>query len=182
MILLKSHGFDCSIYLDLKIFLMVTHLNNYALIWRMKHCKITIIALFFTRDMDECCKEGINTESVVFHDNQPCLDLICGLDFLSCGPNVSSRITNKMSILHLVDEESALAKVSDLSFRKKICDLYGDRLLDGKGGHSNFLTVKTDRNSFIVKHYAGDVVCNVDGFRAKNSDATKESLKEAILS
>ncbi|ORC89982.1 myosin heavy chain [Trypanosoma theileri] len=139
-------------------------------------------SVVFTRDMDECRKEGINTENVVFYDNQPCLDLICGLDFSSCGPNGGSKITNKMSILHLLDEESVLAKGNDLSFREKICDLYGGRLLDGKGGHSNFLRVKTDRSSFIIKHYAGDVIYNVDGFRAKNSDTTKESLKDAIRS
>ncbi|RNF02425.1 putative myosin heavy chain [Trypanosoma rangeli] len=136
--------------------------------------------IIFTRDIEECHKEGINTESVVIYDNQPCVDLICGVDFSGCGPGGSSRTTNKMSILHLLDEESTLAKGSDLAFREKICDTYGGRLLDGKGGHPNFLRAKTDRSSFVINHYAGKVTYNVEGFRTKNCDATKETLKDAI--
>ncbi|RNF17024.1 putative myosin heavy chain [Trypanosoma conorhini] len=139
-------------------------------------------SIVFTRDIEECHKEGINTEGVVFYDNQPCMDLICGVDFSGCGPGGSSRTTNKMSILHLLDEESSLAKGSDLAFREKVCDAYGGRLLDGKGGHPNFLRVKTDRSSFVVRHYAGNVTYNVEGFRAKNCDATKQTLKDAICS
>ncbi|EKG07640.1 myosin heavy chain, putative [Trypanosoma cruzi] len=139
-------------------------------------------SIIFTRDIEECHKEGINTEGVLFYDNQPCLDLICGVDFSGCGPGGSSKTTNKMSILHLLDEESSLAKGSDLTFREKVCDLYGGRLLDGKGGHPNFLRLKTDRSSFVIRHYAGDVTYNVEGFRVKNCDATKEVLKGAIRS
>ncbi|KEG10751.1 myosin heavy chain [Trypanosoma grayi] len=139
-------------------------------------------SIIFTRDIAECRKEGIKTDGVVFYDNQPCLDLICGTDFSQCGPGGASRTTNKLSILHLLNEESALAKGSDLAFREKVCDAYGGRLLDGKGRHPNFMRVKTDRSSFVIKHYAGEVTYNVEGFRVKNSDTTKEALKEAIRS
>ena len=146
--------------------------------------------IIFTRDMEECKQEGINTESVQFYDNQICLDLVCGVSFSQCGPGGSAQVTNKLSIMHLLDEESALSNGTDQAFCDKIVAKYnsssdGPASPKGKGdaapsGHPNFSKPKTQNNAFNIKHYAGEVKYTVDGFRNKNLDTTKETLKDVF--
>jgi myosin heavy subunit len=146
--------------------------------------------IIFTRDMEECKAEGINTASVQFYDNQVCLDLVCGVSFSQCGPGGSAVVTNKLSIMHLLDEESALSNGTDQSFCDKIVAKYNSQA-DGPGspkgkadagpsGHPNFSKPKTQNNAFVIKHYAGEVKYTVDGFRNKNLDTTKETLKDVF--
>ena len=141
-------------------------------------------AIIFTRDMEECHEEGINTESIVFYDNQPCLDLVCGYNFSALtksawaahsknaaakAPSVSAK---NPSLFSLIDEESRLGKGSDISFLEKAVNRYGQ--------HPNFEKPPTEKSTFIIKHYAGDVKYSVDGFREKNLDTMKESLKALL--
>mgnify|MGYP001579090750 CR=1 FL=1 len=108
----------------------------------------------FTRDMEECKEEGIDTQSVVFYDNNMCLELLSG----------------KMSIMSLLDDESALSKGSDQSFFEKVRDTFA--------AHPNFVVPRLQKTSaFIVKHYAGDISYTVTNFREKNNDSLKDAMK-----
>lgn len=140
-------------------------------------------SIVFTRDMNECAAEGINTASVTFYDNQPCLDLVCGVNFSQCGVGGgSAQVTNKLSIMGLIDESCSLASGTDLALCGSIVEKYGGRPSDGQGAHANFSKPKTQNNAFNILHYAGEVKYTIDGFRAKNADTLKETLKDAIRS
>jgi myosin heavy subunit len=114
--------------------------------------------VIFTQDMEECRAEGIDTASVVFYDNQPCLDLICG----------------KVSILALLDEECVLGKGSD--------DGFCDKVITTFKSHANLIPPKTEKGVFTIRHYAGDVKYTVSGFREKNMDPLKDELKLLLRS
>eukprot|EP01059_Diplonema_ambulator_P004813 TRINITY_DN14549_c0_g1_i2.p1 TRINITY_DN14549_c0_g1~~TRINITY_DN14549_c0_g1_i2.p1 ORF type:complete len:1164 (+),score=365.61 TRINITY_DN14549_c0_g1_i2:90-3494(+) len=107
----------------------------------------------FTKDMQECQDEGINTQNIIFADNQPTLDLI----------------TSTLGVLSLLDEEVQLRKGSDASFAAK--------LNEAQGSHPSYVKHRMNRQSFGVRHYAGTVMYTVEGWRDKNMDTLKDQLK-----
>eukprot|EP01060_Flectonema_neradi_P030791 TRINITY_DN4540_c0_g1_i1.p1 TRINITY_DN4540_c0_g1~~TRINITY_DN4540_c0_g1_i1.p1 ORF type:complete len:1469 (+),score=315.34 TRINITY_DN4540_c0_g1_i1:57-4463(+) len=107
----------------------------------------------FEKDMRECEEEGIDVTKVQGPDNGPCLDLITG----------------KMGVFALLDEECALGKGTDLAFIQK--------LEASKGTHAFFAKKRLSQTSFIIKHYAASVAYEVEGFREKNMDPLKDSMK-----
>ena len=112
----------------------------------------------FTRDMEECRAEGIDTTEIVFPDNKPTLDMISG----------------KGGILAILDEECLLGKATDLSFLDKICDKFASKA----NPHPSFERPKLAKiPSFRVVHYAGTVTYDVDNFLDKNRDTLKNSFK-----
>ena len=134
-------------------------------------------SVIFTRDMAECHAEGINTASVTFYDNQPCVDLICGVNFAMCGTQElqqsgKSIVTTPLSIMSLLDEECALGNGTDEAFCQKAISTF-EKL-------PNFDYPKTQRGAFVVRHYAGDVKYTIEGFRLKNKNTTKDSLRDML--
>eukprot|EP01061_Rhynchopus_euleeides_P030215 TRINITY_DN5026_c0_g1_i1.p1 TRINITY_DN5026_c0_g1~~TRINITY_DN5026_c0_g1_i1.p1 ORF type:complete len:1168 (+),score=413.62 TRINITY_DN5026_c0_g1_i1:175-3504(+) len=110
----------------------------------------------FTRDIQECKDEGIDTQAIVFQDNQNTLDLISGA----------------MGVLSLLDEEVQLRKGSDASFAAK--------LQESKKDHASYVKHRMDKMSFGVGHYAASVMYNVEGWREKNMDTLKDNLKVLV--
>ena len=110
----------------------------------------------FTKDLQECKDEGINTQSIIFSDNAPTLDLI----------------TSTLGVLSLLDEEVQLGKGSDLSFASK--------LAEAQGSHPSYVKHRIDQSAFGIRHYASTVMYNVDGWREKNMDTLKDSIKRII--
>jgi myosin heavy subunit len=111
----------------------------------------------FNRDMDECRAEGIDVVSIVCPDNSPCLDLIAG----------------PKGILVALDDECALGKGTDLGFYDTIVSQFNEK-------HAFFVKQKIARDTFIVRHYAGDVTYNVSGWLEKNRDTLKPELQAAL--
>ena len=107
----------------------------------------------FRKDMDECQAEGIDVSQVECPDNTPCLELITG----------------KLGVFALLDEECCLGEGSDKAFLQKL------EMQHAK--HPFFAKKKLSQDSFIIKHYASDVTYDVDGFREKNMDPLKDSMK-----
>ena len=91
--------------------------------------------------------------SIQFPDNEPCLQLISG----------------RGGVFALLDEQCALGQGSDAQFL--------DRLVAEHDGHPFFHKEKRARTAFVVRHYAGDVSYETEGFREKNKDTLKDSLK-----
>ena len=110
----------------------------------------------FAKDMDLCRAEGIDVTEVIFPDNAECLNLISG----------------KGGLLALLDEECSLGKGSSQGFLHNI-----------EASHKQnpfFLKKPLAKNSFIVKHYAGDVSYDVTGVLDKNRDTLKEAFKNMM--
>ena len=109
----------------------------------------------FARDMEVCRAEGIDTVDIVCPDNRPCVDLVAG----------------PKGILTVLDDQCSLGKGTDLAFLDSI-------LRDFEGKNPYFARKKLSKNTFVVKHYAGDVSYDVTGWLDKNRDTLKDVLKD----
>jgi myosin heavy subunit len=132
----------------------------------------------FTRDMEECRQEGIDTTEIKFPDNRPCIDMISA----------------KGGILALLDEECLLGKGTDVSFLQKICSKFAP--VEKKGGAAAAAVAAAAATaagaappsffelpklakvpSFRIVHYAGTVTYDVENFLEKNRDTLKDAFK-----
>jgi len=96
---------------------------------------------------------------IIFQDNLPVIQL------LSKKP---------VGILHLLDDESNFPRATDVSFLEKchynhaLNELYSRPRLNGP--------------EFGVRHYAGPVWYNVDGFLDKNRDTLRPDVVQLLIS
>jgi len=104
----------------------------------------------FTKDIEECKNEGIDATSVVFNDNQECIDLI------------QKGIVNALT-------DSCRSSSTDIDFLER---LKKDFLKKNKFFDASPLK----REEFTVKHYAGDVSYTVTGWIEKNKDTLNNDL------
>uniref|UniRef100_A0A8D9AYW5 Unconventional myosin-XV n=1 Tax=Cacopsylla melanoneura TaxID=428564 RepID=A0A8D9AYW5_9HEMI len=113
----------------------------------------------FKLEQQEYIKEKISWQNISFTDNVPVIHL------LSKKP---------VGILHLLDDESNFPKATDVSFLEKchynhaLNEFYSRPRLNGP--------------EFGVKHYAGPVWYNVDGFLDKNRDTLRPDVVELLIS
>ncbi|KJE97204.1 brush border myosin I [Capsaspora owczarzaki ATCC 30864] len=124
------------------------------------------IELVLKREQEEYEREGIKWTHIDYFNNQ----IICDL--------VESKNTGIVAIL---DEECLRpGDVTDKDFLNKM----DERI----GSHAHYRSRQTDKNEkslesnrdFVLKHYAGDVVYNVNGFLAKNKDTLFQDLKRLL--
>lgn len=104
-------------------------------------------------------KEGINWDFIDF-----------GMDLAAC----IELIEKPMGILSILEEECMFPKASDKTFLEK---LYGNHL----GKSPNFSKPKAGKKSkfeahFELKHYAGSVGYNIDGWLGKNKDPINQTV------
>ncbi|KAI3647637.1 hypothetical protein MP228_007858 [Amoeboaphelidium protococcarum] len=111
----------------------------------------------FKLEQEEYQKEGINWSKIEFVDNQPTIDLIS---------------KKPVGLIQLLDEESNFPKSSDFTFIEK-CHKNHEQ-------HPSYIKHKTNKVQFGVKHYAGDVYYNIDGFLEKNRDTLKSDLIDLL--
>eukprot|EP01084_Bolivina_argentea_P058897 107503_1 len=97
--------------------------------------------------------ENIGVDHVPFIDNQVILDLI---------------EKKPKAILPMLDEEGITPGGSE--------DKYKMKLLSTFGGNKYFRKYIKDDNCFVLSHYAGDVVYDINGFMEKNKDILDEGL------
>ncbi|CAK9435340.1 uncharacterized protein LODBEIA_P56950 [Lodderomyces beijingensis] len=113
----------------------------------------------FILEQKEYMREQIQWDYVDFgRDLQPTIDMI------------ESR--SPMGILKLLDEECMMPKSSDAMFMGKLSHHFNKK-------HPKFAENKY-KSGFIVKHYAGDVEYNVDGWLQKNTDPLSESILQLM--
>ena len=107
----------------------------------------------FKKDMEECRNEGIKVDDIKCPDNTPCLRLI----------------SDNTGIMGYLDEECRLGTGTDEGFLAKVVQ---------NCSKSPFFYVNPlSRNTFMVRHYAGNVTYTVTGFLDKNRDTLKDALK-----
>ncbi|CAK9304238.1 unnamed protein product [Gordionus sp. m RMFG-2023] len=116
-------------------------------------------------EQEEYLKEGIAWEKVDFFDNRPILDLI---------------EENKKGIIYVLDEECVMpGERTDMTFLHS---------LESRQGANQFFATYTsctdaalkktlNKDTFLIKHYAGHVKYSVDNFLEKNKDSIVKDLK-----
>jgi hypothetical protein len=104
----------------------------------------------FKLEQDEYTREGINWSNIEFVDNQGTIDLI----------------SKKVGLLALLDEESNFPKGTDTSLLGKFHQNHEK--------DPNYIKPKTQQPHFGVRHYAGDVVYQIEGFLDKNRDTLRQ--------
>jgi len=108
-------------------------------------------------------KESIKFKEVEYVDNQDCIDLI---------------EAPKTGILALLDEESKLPKAADEGFTDKLHGAHKNHFrlqLPRKSKMSYYKSLR-DNEGFIIRHFAGAVCYQTNGFIDKNNDALTSDL------
>ena len=117
--------------------------------------------VIFNEEMKMYEEEGIPSEHIDFVDNAQCVQLI---------------EARPVGLLCLLDEESSLAKATDLTYANKITQAFSSS--NPKTGNPFFEKNKTKPEVFSVKHFAGAVEYNVTNFLEKNKDTLSQTLRE----
>lgn len=110
----------------------------------------------FAKDMAECKAEGIDTADIVCPDNSKCIQLLTG----------------QGGVIPLLDECCAIDKNTDFNFIEKVDSGHQKNPFYGKN--------KTSRDTFFIRHYAGDVTYTVTGWIEKNKDTLRDQMKLLI--
>ncbi|XVF04085.1 hypothetical protein REPUB_Repub05bG0051200 [Reevesia pubescens] len=111
----------------------------------------------FKLEQEEYELDGIDSTKVNFEDNQECLDLV---------------EKKPLGLLSLLDEESNFPNATDLTLANK--------LKQHLNANSCF---KGDRGrAFGVRHYAGEVLYDTNGFLGKNRDPLNSELVQLLSS
>ncbi|XP_026324836.1 unconventional myosin-XV isoform X2 [Hyposmocoma kahamanoa] len=113
----------------------------------------------FKLEQQEYQKERLEWSHLTWNDNSPVIQL------LSKKP---------VGILHLLDDESNFPRASDASFLEK-CH-YNHAL------NELYSRPRLGASEFGIKHYAGQVWYNVEGFLDKNRDALRADVLELLCS
>ncbi|XP_020280008.1 unconventional myosin-XV isoform X2 [Pseudomyrmex gracilis] len=113
----------------------------------------------FKLEQQEYAKEKIDWTTINYTDNLPVIHLIA---------------KKPVGILHLLDDESNFPKASDLSFLEK-CH-YNHALSE------LYSRPRMNSAEFAIRHYAGQVWYNVEGFLDKNRDTLRPDVVELLIS
>jgi len=121
----------------------------------------------FKSEQRDCLSEGIAVDTINFSDNQDCLDLIAGAH----GGGAAERILRPKApgILDLLDEEAAVPRATEERFVAKITATFAPNSGTSRGGHARFVKPRFAESSFTVKHFAGVVKYDCEGWLQKNS-------------
>ena len=116
-------------------------------------------------DQQEYRREGVAVQAVDFVDNQQCLELI---------------EQKRSGIFDMISEEIKLPKGTDANLLTRMHQSYDGKAGEAKGG-KHYVKPKTNAPQFTIKHYAGDVVYQVDRIMEKNrGDVLSEDVYEAM--
>ncbi|KAJ3056440.1 cytochrome c oxidase subunit 1 [Rhizophlyctis rosea] len=111
----------------------------------------------FKLEQEEYQKEGISWQTIDFVDNQTCIDLIS---------------KKPLGLLSLLDEESNFPKSTDQTCLNKFHQTHE------KNGC--YVKPKTAKMIFGVRHYAGEVIYQIEGFLEKNRDTIRPDLMDLL--
>jgi len=116
------------------------------------------INLTLKEEQEEYGREGIPWEDIDFFNNKICCDLI-------------DAKKNPIGIFTLLDDTCNFPKGTDEKFLQKMSEHHGSHA-HWKGAGAQ---------AFTVKHYAGDVTYNINGFCDKNKDLLYNDLVNLAL-
>ncbi len=114
----------------------------------------------FQREQQIYKNEGVKFDEIKFIDNQPILDMI------EKGP---------VGLLLMLDDMNRMPKSSDEGFVQKADSNHGSNKHYGTTSMT-----RQGKSCFTIKHYAGDVVYDANGFLVKNKDLLFADLYDAM--
>lgn len=126
------------------------------------------IELTLKQEQEEYLKEGIEWEPVSYFNNKVICDLI---------------EEKHIGIIALMDEECLRpGDATDLTLLEKMNERLAshEHYIFASSRASLMIRKSVGINEFTLRHYAGDVKYNVDGFLDKNNDLLFRDLKEAM--
>ncbi|CRK97386.1 CLUMA_CG010776, isoform A [Clunio marinus] len=126
------------------------------------------IELTLKQEQEEYLREGIEWEPVSYFNNKVICDLI---------------EEKHIGIIALMDEECLRpGDATDLTLLEKMNERLTDHphYIFSSSRASLLIRKSVGINEFTLRHYAGDVKYNVDGFLDKNNDLLFRNLKEAM--
>ncbi|KAI0463462.1 hypothetical protein LJB42_002457 [Komagataella kurtzmanii] len=126
----------------------------------------------FVLEQAEYVKENISWKFVDFgNDLKPTIELL------------ENKPNSRVGIFSILDEECLIPKGSDEEFLNKLHKNFEIKEdgVNSPYGNARYKPTKV-RNGFIVKHYAGDVTYDVDGWLGKNKDPLNENIIEVLSS
>jgi myosin-6 len=112
-------------------------------------------------------KESIKFKQVEFSDNQDCIDLI---------------EAPKTGIMAILDDTSKMPRANDTMFAEKMHSVHAKhfRLQVPRKSKMSYYKTMRDNEGFIIRHFAGAVCYNTEGFMMKNNDALTPDLNELV--
>ena len=117
--------------------------------------------LAFEIEQQEYAKEGLDWKSINYRDNQPVIDLI------GKKPQGLLILLEEHSLMNRDPDDQALLN----TYHKHHFNL-----------HVNYAKPRFGQESFVVKHFAGDVEYSIANFITKNNDALQEDLSDLLAS
>uniref|UniRef100_A0A671NGN2 Unconventional myosin-VIIa-like n=1 Tax=Sinocyclocheilus anshuiensis TaxID=1608454 RepID=A0A671NGN2_9TELE len=127
---------------------------NYA----NEHLQQFFVGHIFKLEQDEYSKEEISWKRIAFSDNQKTLDLLA---------------VKPLNILALIDEESTFPKGTDATMLNKMNKEHN--------GNKLYMSSKSNHGmQFGVKHFAGTVYYDCEGFLEKNRDSLSVDIMELV--
>uniref|UniRef100_A0A3Q1GIG5 Unconventional myosin-VIIb-like n=1 Tax=Acanthochromis polyacanthus TaxID=80966 RepID=A0A3Q1GIG5_9TELE len=116
------------------------------------------VSHIFKLEQEEYLKEGIVWNNIKFSDNQNILDLLAG---------------KPCNLLALIDEESHFPKGSDSTLLQKVNVQHK--------GSKVYIPSKTEHDTdFGIRHFAGAVHYDCNGFLEKNRDAVSDDIIKMV--
>ncbi|OCT60969.1 unconventional myosin-X isoform X2 [Xenopus laevis] len=106
----------------------------------------------FSLEQLEYNREGIHWDAIDWMDNAECLDLI----------------EKKLGILALINEESRFPKGTDFTLLEKLHNQHSN--------NPHYVKPRVTEHQFGIKHYAGEVTYDVQGFLEKNRDTFRDDI------
>lgn len=120
----------------------------------------------FSKEQAEYRLEGIDVAHIAFVDNIECLNLLEHRRGLGSG-------AAQQGIFSMLDEELLIPRGSDASLISKMHSAFATK---GKE-HAHYGIVKKSPETFIIRHYAGEVTYNSDGLLATNKNKLNDNLE-----
>ncbi|XP_078450025.1 unconventional myosin-X-like [Lampetra planeri] len=111
----------------------------------------------FSVEEQEYKREGIEWKEIPWMDNKDCLDLI----------------EEKLGVLALINEESLFPRGTDNTLLNKLHHHHSM--------NSCYIKPRMESRSFGIRHYAGEVLYDMQGFVEKNRDDFQESVLNLLL-
>lgn len=119
----------------------------------------------FGLEQDRYALEGLNWSSITFKDNQQVIDLIGKKPF---------------GLLQMLEEHSILnRKPDDIALFNSLVSVHGGSKA-GSQPHPAFSKSRFGNDGFLVRHFAGEVSYELEGFIAKNNDSLQDDLFELL--
>ncbi|CAM9430236.1 unnamed protein product, partial [Discosporangium mesarthrocarpum] len=122
----------------------------------------------FVLEQEEYAQEGLDIASIPFRDNQPIIDLI------------AKKPLGLMIILEDQMLTGRKAHATNNVTDRSILDLYHQEHHRRKP-HPNYEKPRLESDQFILKHFAGQVTYDVEGFLEKNNDSLQDDLRALMI-